>query len=97
MSKYSVLIAILSLFVAGRILAQADPAKETAETDKQESVKQEEMPEPVIKVVPAARNNKAKPAKVTSAKQPNARTGGNRPARNSRPSSRPVRPGNGRN
>ena len=97
MNKYSLLIAFLLLFGAGHVFAQTDPEKERPETDNQENVKSEEKPDPAIKVVPAARNNKAKPAKVSSAKRPIVRPGGNRPARNPRPSSRPVRPGSGRN
>lgn len=97
MNRYSLLIALLSLFGAGHVSAQTDPEKERPETQKQESVKPEVRPDPAVKVVPAARDNKAKPAKVSSAKPSNVRPGGNRPARNPRPSSRPLKPGNGRN
>lgn len=97
MNKYALLIGLLSLFCGGRVFAQTNPAKEGMDKDKQETVKTEEKPEQVIKVVPAARDKNAKPAKVGSAKPPAAKPGGGRPARNPRPSSRPVRPGNGRN
>ena len=97
MNKYSLLIAFLSLFVGGHVLAQTNPAKEGVDNEKEETAKTEEEPEQVIKVVPAARNKNAKPAKVGSAKRPNVKPRGGRPARNPRPSSRPVRPGNGRN
>lgn len=97
MNKYSLLIAVLSLFAGGHVLSQTNPDKPEPETEKQETVKTENKPAPAIKVVPAAKNKHAKPEKVSSAKPRNARPNANRPARNVRPSGRPVRPGNGRN
>jgi hypothetical protein len=97
MNKYSLLIAVLSLFGAGYVSAQTDQDKEKPETDKKEVVKTEKKPDPAIKVVPASRDNKAKPAKVSSARPSNTKPRGNRPTRNPRPSGRPVRPGTGRN
>lgn len=98
MNKYSLLIAVLSLFAAGRVLAQTNTdKKEEAENDKQETVKEQDKPARAVKVVPAAKNRLAKPERVNSAKPRNVRPGGARPARNARPSSRPVRPGSGRN
>ncbi|MEO5603371.1 MAG: hypothetical protein ABIR06_20800 [Cyclobacteriaceae bacterium] len=97
MKKYSLLIAVLALFVAGHVLAQDSTDRQEVEKNKQETVKTEDKPATVIKVVPSARNKNAKPAKVNSAKGRNVRPGGTRPARNVRPSSRPVRPGSGRN
>jgi hypothetical protein len=95
MNKYSFLIAILSLALTVRALAQTEPRKEDTEKHKQETAKSEDKT--VIKVVPTAKTKHAKPEKVSSAKPRTARPGGTRPARNVRPSSRPVRPGNGRN
>src|SRR5688500_2508334 len=98
MNKYSLfLIAALSLLVAGPVLAQANTDKEEAEKDKQETVKTPDKSSPVVKVVPAAKNKHAKPEKVNSARSRSARPGSTRPARGVRPSSRPARPGNGRN
>lgn len=97
MNKYSLLIAVLALFVAGHVLAQDSTDRQEVEKDKQENIKTGDKSKTVIKVVPSARNINAKPAKVSSAKERNARPGGTRPARNVRPSSRPVRPGSGRN
>src|SRR5688572_22473627 len=101
MSKYSLLIGMLSIFVGGHVFAQENTAKDEAKKDKQETVQEtvnrDDKPAAEIKVVPSARNKNAKPAKVNSARQRSAGPGGTRPARNVRPSSRPVRPGNGRN
>jgi len=104
MNRYSILIVALSLLGGGRVLAQANPDKEEAEKVKQETVKKEDKDSNTndkastrIKVVPAAKNKHAKPTKVSSARSRTARPGGNRPARNVRPSSRPARPANGRN
>ena len=98
MNRYSLLITVLSLIGAGHVSAQTDPEKERPKTGKQEIIKPEEVkPNPAIKVVPAVRDNKAKPAKVSSAKPSNTKPRANRPTRNPRPSSRPVRPGTGRN
>jgi hypothetical protein len=96
MNKYSLLLAVLSLFGGEHVLAQTKPDKAEPEKNKQETVKAEEKPAPAVKVVPAAKSKHAKPEKVTSAKPRNARPNSNRPARNARPSGRPVRPGNGR-
>lgn len=96
------------MFVGGHVLAQENTDRDEAEKDKQETVQETvkkndkpatdiDKPATEIKVVPSARNKNAKPAKVNSARPPSARPGGTRPARNVRPSSRPVRPGNGRN
>jgi len=97
MNKYSIFIAILLLFVGGRTLAQSNPDRDETEKDKRETVKTEDKQVAGIKVVPPAKNKHAKPTKVSSARPRTARPGADRPARNGRPSARPVRPGNGRN
>jgi hypothetical protein len=95
MNKYSFLIVLLSLFLSAHVLAQTKPDKKDTEKHKHETAKSDDKA--VIKVVPTAKNKHAKPEKVSSAKPRTAKPGGTRPARNVRPSSRPVRPGNGRN
>ena len=97
MTKSSLLIAVLFTLAAGHALAQAESEKENAKEQKQGTLKPEDKPAPMVKVVPAAKSKHAKPRKVTSAKPRNARPQGARPARNPRPSGRPVRPGSGRN
>ena len=95
MNKYSFLIALLSLILTGRALAQSEPDKKDTEKNKKETAKSDDKA--VIKVVPRAKNKHAKPERVSSAKPRTARPDGTRPARNVRPSARPARPGNGRN
>lgn len=97
MNKYSLLIVVVSLFGTASAFAQTNQEKEPGEKDKQETVATEEKSGAQIKSVPATKNKKAKPAKVSSGKPSDARSGGSRPARNPRPANRPVRPGNGRN
>lgn len=100
MNKYSVLLVPILLFAGGRVLAQTAHGKEETEKAKKETSKETAeaaaKPATVIKVVPPARDRKAKPAKVSPAKARAARPEGAKPARNPRPSARPPRPGNGR-
>ena len=97
MNTYSLLIAVLALFITGHVLAQDSTHAQKPKKNQQESVKTEDKPTGAIKVVPSARSRSAKPAKVSPANARSARPGGTRPARNARPSTRPVRPGTGRN
>lgn len=97
MNRYSLFIAILLLFAVGRTLAQSNPDKDDTEKEKRETVKTEDNQAAGVKVVPPAKNKHAKPTRVGSARPRTARPGADRPARNVRPSARPVRPGNGRN
>jgi hypothetical protein len=97
MKKFPILVAVFSLTIVGGVLAQSATDNEEIKKDHQETVKKEDKATKAVKAVPAARNQHSKPEKVTTTKPRNARPGGTRPARNVRPSSRPVRPGNGRN
>lgn len=97
MTKYAILLVAFSLLIGARAWAQAEPDKTQTKKDKQETVKTGDKPTEVIKVVPAARSKHAKPEKVSSAKPRTAKPRATRPARNVRPSSRPLRPGKGRN
>jgi hypothetical protein len=79
---------LLALFFAGSLhvvcaqATQEKPAEQPAQTAK---------PKQDVKAVPIAKERNAKPVKVNG-----ARPSGARPARNTRPVARPVKPGNGR-
>lgn len=89
-------MALFLLFVSGPVLSQTDATKAQTGRNNQESAKPENT-QPDIKAVPAVKNKTAKPKRINSAKPANVAPRATRPARNSRPSSRPARPGTGRN
>jgi hypothetical protein len=95
MKIYSVLSTVLLMMAGHSLFAQTD---QKVEKRKQETVERREVrTDADVKAVPAARNRSAKPVRVDGRKPQTVRPGGTRPARNSRPATRPVRPGSGRN
>lgn len=97
MKIYNILLTVLLMTAGHSLFAQTEQKAEVDKPRQEETKKPEVRADVDVKAVPAARNRSAKPARVDSRKPQIARPGGTRPARNFRPSTRPVRPGSGRN
>lgn len=93
-------LIVLIMFFGLALHAQSKPTTKEADDKKQEATavkeeaKGERSEKEAVKSVPAAKSQQAKPAEVTKGKV--VRPAGARPARNSRPAARVVKPGRGR-
>ena len=97
MNKTAFLIVFALFSMTGYVSAQTGSKKDHVRSDNATVSQPADKTTTGIKVVPQARNKNAKPEKVGTAKSPKTRPQIPRSARNSRPSIRPARPGNGRN
>jgi hypothetical protein len=97
MKIYNVFLTVLLMIAGHSLFAQTDQKAEVKKPKQEMAERREVRADVDVKAVPAARNRSAKPVRVDGRKPQNTRPGGTRPARNFRPSTRPVRPGSGRN